>query len=427
MAWQCGACGAENPDGTRFCGQCGERAGAGGGDTDAALADALTSFVSAQVAEKIAATGELREERRLVTCLFADLSGFTPLADRLDPEELVEVIDPIIERLTNIVGRYEGYVDKFAGDALLAFFGAPVAHEDDAQRALKVALEMHRELAELVPELPPEAAGLTLHIGVNTGHVVARVLGTDVRMDYALLGDAVILAQRLEAATPAGATYVGLATHELTRGDFVFAPVGELELKGKAEPVMAWRLIGEGKHRRAGEPLFVGRDEEYARVRSLIDALGDGEGALVSVAGDPGVGKSRLTEEARDYARLRGLRWMTARCVSYGSGIAYWPYSELFRRLAAITPRDPDDVALPRLTEGLDAAGFGDSRPFFARLVGLPAPEIEHYDPESFRRELHAAMARGLAWIASNGPTVLALEDLQWADASSISLTAELV
>ncbi|HEV3472961.1 MAG TPA: adenylate/guanylate cyclase domain-containing protein, partial [Actinomycetota bacterium] len=261
MSWVCSACGGDNPEGTRFCGHCGA-AHAEDPAREATVADALKSFVSAQVAEKIVgAGGEVREERRLVTALFADLSGFTPLADRLDPEQLLEVIDPIIESMTNIVGRYEGYVDKFAGDALLAFFGAPVAHEDDAHRALMVATEMHHELAELAKKLPPEAGELTLHIGVNSGRVVARVLGTDVRMDYTVLGDAVILAQRLESAAPAGETYVGEETYQLTRDRFEFESVGELTLKGKAETVPAWRLIGEIRRTR-GLARMVGRDTE---------------------------------------------------------------------------------------------------------------------------------------------------------------------
>jgi adenylate cyclase len=150
MSWTCSSCGGTNPDGTRFCGSCGKPASQG--PEQSSVEDALKSFVSSQVADKIIeSAGEVSQERRLVTALFADLSGFTPLADRLDPEELLEVIDPIIRALTDVVGRYEGYVDKFAGDALLAFFGAPIAHEDDAERALLVATEMHEELARTLP------------------------------------------------------------------------------------------------------------------------------------------------------------------------------------------------------------------------------------------------------------------------------------
>ena len=219
-AWLCASCEGENPEGTRFCGHCGAAAAA----SDSPIAQTLRSFVAEPVAERLVeAGGEFPEERRLITALFADVSGFTALADRLDPEELLEVIDPVIRGLSNIVGRFDGYVEKFAGDALLALFGAPVSHEDDAARALLVALEMHRELARLCKNLPHQAE-LTLHCGVNSGHGIARVLGSEARMDYAVLGDSVILAQRLEAAAPKGETYVGDSTYRLTADRFEFEP-----------------------------------------------------------------------------------------------------------------------------------------------------------------------------------------------------------
>src|SRR5205085_5313546 len=242
--WVCGACGGDNPEGMRFCGHCGaaRTADARRGEPD--VADALRSFVVGAVADRLVETGgKLPEERRLITALFADVSGFTSLADRLDPEQLLEVIDPVIAGLSSIVGRYEGYVEKFAGDALLALFGAPVTHEDDAERALRVALEMHTELGRLCRELPHDAE-LTLHVGINSGHGIARILGSEARMDYAVLGDSVILAQRLESAAPPGETYVSEMTVRLAGGRFDLEPVGELTLKGKSEPVPAWRLIG---------------------------------------------------------------------------------------------------------------------------------------------------------------------------------------
>src|SRR5690348_1125623 len=203
--WTCATCGGENPSGTRLCGHCGAAAEAAPAATpEQDTAQALRSFVAGPVADRLVeAGGTLPEERRLVTALFADVSGFTALADRLDPEQLLEVIDPVISALSSVVGRHGGYVEKFAGDALMALFGAPVSHEDDAARAVRAALEMHTELERIVRALPHDA-GLTLHVGINSGHGIARILGSEARMDYAVLGDAVILAQRLEAAAPPG-------------------------------------------------------------------------------------------------------------------------------------------------------------------------------------------------------------------------------
>src|SRR5882724_10332974 len=190
--WTCADCGGENVPATRFCGHCGAARSEVAHESERDVADALRSFVAEQVADVLIEAGDkLPEERRLITALFADVSGFTSLADRLDPEDLLEVIDPVISGLSSIVGRYGGYVEKFAGDALLALFGAPVAHEDDAARALRVALEMHEELARLRADLP-NAENLTLHVGVNSGHGIARIIGSEVRTDYGVLGDAVI-------------------------------------------------------------------------------------------------------------------------------------------------------------------------------------------------------------------------------------------
>src|SRR5205807_5373398 len=159
----------------------------------AAVVDALRGFVVSGPGPASSAGGRvLRAERRLVTALFADISGFSELTGRLDAEQLVEVIDPVIAALSNVVGRYEGVIEKFAGDALMALFGAPVAHDDDAARALRVAMDMHRELAGLVPRLSAEASGLRLHVGINSGRGIGRVIGSKVRLDYGVLGDVVV-------------------------------------------------------------------------------------------------------------------------------------------------------------------------------------------------------------------------------------------
>ena len=430
MPWACSSCGGDNPDGMRFCGHCGTPASAPELEPAAepAVSRALESFVSRQVAEHLVASGgEIEEERRLVTALFADLSGFTPLADRLDPEELLEVVDPIIGRLTNIVGRYEGYVDKFAGDALLAFFGAPVAHEDDAQRALMVAAEMHQEIERILPELPEDAGELTLHIGVNSGRVVARVLGTEVRMDYSVLGDAVILAQRLESAAPANETYVGQTTYELTHEHFDFEPVGELKLKGKSTPVAAFRLVGRKRSWGARrDNVFVGREQELQTVDAALAGLSEGRGAVVSVSGEPGVGKSRLTAEVKRRAQDRGALWLTTRCLSYGAGIAYWPVAELFRRVAGVAPEDRPEVALARLEEATTELGGDAVLPYFARMLGLAAPVVDELEPEAYRRGLHDAVMAAVTQMSGKQPIVLVVEDLHWADASTVALSTDL-
>jgi class 3 adenylate cyclase len=374
----------------------------------------------------------LRDERRLVTALFADISGFSELAARLDAERLQEVIDPVIAALSNVVGRYEGVIEKYAGDALMALFGAPVAHDDDAARALHTALDMHRELARLVPQLPPEAANLRLHIGVNSGHGIARVIGSEVRFDYAVLGDVVVLAQRLEAATPVGETYVGAATQQLTARDFELEPVGELAVKGKQEPVPAWRLVGPRSHREhapaaaADARALVGRDQEMGAMNRFSARLEEGAGGAVFVLGEAGVGKTTLCQSLRARAVAQGWDWLAARCLSYGGELAYWPYADLLRRTLGTVDLAPSE-ALDRVTAELAAAGLEDSLPFIGSLMGLEGAPAAEISPQGFQRRLHESVVALLAARARARPTILMLDDLHWADGPTVTLTGELL
>jgi len=395
-----------------------------GEPTTPQLTEALRSFVAAPVADRLEEEGgHLQEQRRLITALFADISGFTPLADRLDPEELLEIIDPVVSALSSVVGRYEGFVEKFAGDALLALFGAPVSHDNDAARALIVALEMHRTLADLRQELPHDARELTLHIGVNSGHGIARLIGSSVRTDYGVLGDSVILAQRLESAAPPGETYVSESTHALTSSGFEFEPVGELTLKGKTEPVRAWRLVGERRElARTSEPLF-GRHAELESLTDRIGALQEGDAGVVAVLGEPGVGKSRLVEAARSIAAERGLRWLDARCLSYGAGLAYWPIVDLLRREAAIDRESPEEIVLARLGEMLPVDP--EDVALVAGLLGFEMTQLE-LEPEAVRRRVHATVVEWLGSIGQADGLVLSVEDVHWADSATAALLAEI-
>ena len=283
VRWGCARCGGTNPDATRFCGHCGAR----------------NEAVEASPAEP--RIGELR----LVTALFADISGFTALSEQLAPDDLAEVIDPILVALGEIVDRHGGFINKYAGDAVLALFGAPVAHEDDVSRALAAALEMHREVDRLLVALPRSAADLTLHIGVNTGHAVARAFGADARVDYSVIGDAVNTAQRIEAAARPGETLVGERTWELGRDEFDLEPSGEIEARGKATPLRVFRLVGVRSAAAApvpttaSGPVLVGRHAQMVDLESVIDRLRAGDGGVLVVIGDAGVGKSARPRRAR--------------------------------------------------------------------------------------------------------------------------------
>jgi tetratricopeptide (TPR) repeat protein len=332
----------------------------------------------------------------------------------------------VIATLSDIVGRYDGYVEKYAGDALLALFGAPVSHEDDAARALLVALEMHRELKRVCGELPYDPE-LTLHVGVNSGHAIARILGSEARLDYGVLGDSIILAQRLESVAPPNETYVSDLTYRLTEARFEFEPVGELTLKGKSEPVHAWRVVRERATPASLRSALVGRDRELAMLEEILAALVEGKGAVVALTGEAGVGKSRLTDAMRQRAEALGIRYLDARCLSYGAELAYWPLIDLLRRTAELRIElDPSEAAM-RLQILLRAVP--NAVPYFARLLSLTTPEgdgVAALEPEAFRRGLHEAFVSWLRALASENPVLLALEDLHWADESTIALVTDL-
>ena len=353
------------------------------------MVDVLRSLVSDELTRALVEQGgRIPEQKRLVTALFADLSGFTPLSGRLDPETLAATVDPLLAGLTRAVRRGEGYVGSFAGDALLAFFGAPTAHEDDVERALRCALQMLHEWPALQEAAGEHAQALSLRIGVDTGHVLARLLGGDVRTDYAVMGNAVNMAQRLQSQAPQGACYVGETTARLAADAFELASVGDLQVKGRAEPLPAYLLVGERRRtvlRRAalGTPLR-GRDDELAALRARVSAPTGG----VVLVGEAGAGKSRLLDAVRPDAAA----WREGGCAAHDD-TSYRPWR------AAL--------------DGLEAQGIDVLRG--AAWSGTP----------SARRAL---VARDVAAaLRSVAPVVVVLEDLHWADAPTLDLLHDLL
>jgi hypothetical protein len=265
---------------------------------------------------------------------------------------------------------------------------------------------MHRELAALVPQLSPEAAGLRLHAGVNSGRGVGRMIGSDVRLDYGVLGDVVVLAQRLEAAAPSGETYVGEATFELTNKEFDFEAPGELRVKGKDEPIKAWRLIGPRRRPTAtiatsdnGKALL-GRERELASIESFAGSVAHGCGRAVFVVGEPGVGKTALCEAVGASAAAHGWSWLPARCLSYGGELAYWPFADLFRHLFGLVEGLPKPEMLAILEAELAALGVGEALPFIAVLCGAENAPSTEMGAQSFQVRLHesvVAVVRALA------------------------------
>jgi class 3 adenylate cyclase/tetratricopeptide (TPR) repeat protein len=389
----CPACGHASPDGFRFCGNCG----------------------SPLVRD--AAVG--RQVRKTITVVFCDLAGSTALGERLDPESLQRVMSQYFQRTREVLERHQGTVEKFIGDAVVGVFGVPLLHEDDALRAVRAAVELQAALAELNKELERDwGVTLQLRTGVNTGEVVS---GTAAAGSALVLGDAVNVAARLEQAAAPGEVLIGQTTWQLVRDAVTAEPVAPLALKGKADQVAAWRLLGvtpdvPGHARRRDAPM-VGREPQR---RLLLDAfdrvVAERACRLVTVLGAAGVGKSRLVDEALASIGERATI-LSGRCLSYGEGITYWPVAEVVRQAAGIARDDSLPAAqgkLAALLAGQDQAERIASR--ITDLVGLG--EVAGGGSQ----ETFWAVRKLFEHVASRRPLVVALEDLHWAEPTLLDL-----
>src|SRR5437899_9796918 len=317
----CPACGVSNPPANKFCGECGApmTAAAPAPAPTAAAAPARyaspESYTPKHLAEKILTSkGALEGERKSVTVMFSDVSGFTAMSERLDPEEVHAIMDRAFEVSLSEVDRYEGTINQFLGDGVMALFGAPIAHEDHAHRALSAALAIQRELKPLADDVRRmHGIEFRMRMGVNTGLVVVGAIGKDLRMDYTAVGDTTNLAARLIGIAQPGQIVVSLRAPPLRDGFFVFEDLGEFQVKGKTEPVRAYALISEihGRTRlevskERGLTPLVGRDRELASLAEIHRRAAGGQGAIAMLVGEPGVGKSRLLYEF--FHRLHGDR-----------------------------------------------------------------------------------------------------------------------
>ena len=391
---RCPACGGENPENKRFCKHCGGTLGAlcaacgAQLEPDNQFCGDCGTPISPGPASGRTLPGDLPQpvpgfapvsERRLCSVLFVDLVGFTPLAEKRDPEEIRELLSLYFDRAQAIVGHYGGTVEKFIGDAVMAVWGAPVANEDDAERAVRAALDIVASVTELGAESGVELAA---RAGVVTGEVAITIGKVSEGM---VLGDTVNSASRVQSVAPPGAVLVDESTWRAASGAIAFSEVGALRLKGREEPVQAWRAVrvvaqrkGVGRSERL-EPPFVGRDEELRLIKDLFHATAREQRArLVSVTGIPGIGKSRLGWEFLKY--IDGLAetvyWHQGRSPAYGEGITFWALGEMVRMRAGIN--ESEDATSSRSKLSTTVAEFVPDpeerrwvEPRLAHLLGL--------------------------------------------------------
>lgn len=372
------------------------------------------------------------DERKVVTILFADISGFTALAEKEDSENVRELINSCFGYLVPVVARYGGTIDKFMGDGIMALFGAPAAHEDDAERALRTALEM---MAALQTFNRAKGTTLGLHVGINTGRVIAGQIGSQHQSDYSVMGDAVNLAARLEDASSEGEIFVGSNTYQKTEQIFDFEAIPVLTLKGKEKPVPAWRLRGlkSSPARIRGhaglQASLIGRDSELRAINSVVTHLQDGKGGVIAIIGEAGLGKSRLLREARSYAETKGT-WIEGRALPYTAGDNYFLAREVLCSLVGLTPNTVSQEASLLLFRSLTNCVDGqaaEAYSFLARLLDLPLDQssserIRFVSPEALQAGIVDSFCTYVQARAQRRPLVLVWEDLHWCDPSSLQI-----
>jgi class 3 adenylate cyclase/tetratricopeptide (TPR) repeat protein len=422
---RCGACGADNPEGARFCNACGER------------------LEAAPASDPVARTGTQSGERRVVTMLFCDVRGSTAMAEELDPEDWTDVMNEAFEHLIAPVVRHEGTVARLMGDAILAFFGAPTAHEDDPQRAVMAGLEIVSSITALREKLARERGlDLNVRVGINTGPVVVGDVGSELKQEYSAMGDAVNVAARMEQTAEPGTVQITEDTYRLVSDLFEVESLGGVELKGKRKPVSSYRVLGRRDApwtvraaRRLDAPL-VGREPEMRVIRAALEGAQEGRGGVVLLCGDPGLGKSRLIEEANAiWSELEpgdDRRWDFWRCVPYDTMQPYAQYRRLIRERAGVKETDDAETVRTRiaaLMEAIALEGWEARSERVARaLLGVELPDEPPLEGEEFQREATELVAGST--VAEGGRRLIVFEDLHWCDHASLDLvraTVELV
>lgn len=456
---RCAQCGSHSPETASFCAGCGARLEvapaldphlvgdestleAASASRPAAVGDRSLprAYTPPHLVERILASrGALEGERKTVTALFCDIVDSTGTAERIGSEAMAGLVEEFLTRSLAEVHRYEGTLTQFLGDGFLALFGAPLAHEDHAHRALLAAWGIMTALHTDPIRLPGDGT-LEVRMGLNSGEVVVGQIGDSLRMEYTAIGDTVNLAARLQASADPGAIFLSASTVGAAEGSVEVEPLGQRTVKGRAQPVSVFRLVGVPRPTQARRPAaagspLIGRSGQLETLVARIEALGGGQGGLVLVSGEAGVGKSRLIAELRRSPQATAVTWLEGRTLSFGRTIGYWPFLEALRGYCGIADDDGESESFTKL-EGRVRDLFGDDAPqvlpYLATLLGLQvtgelAERVRYLDGWAMGSQILLSVRRLFERLAREGPVVLVIEDLHWIDQSSTELIEHLL
>ncbi len=427
----CPHCGMSNRPGAKFCDECGH-------DLKKQKAaplfgyDEPHSYTPKFLADKILTSrSSIEGERKLVTVLFADVAHYTSISEKMDPEEVHQIMDGCFTILMDEIHRYEGTINQFTGDGVMALFGAPVAHEDHARRACHAALAIQNSLKSYEKQLE-EKFGIVfrMRIGLNSGPVVVGSIGDDLRMDYTAVGDTTNLAARMESAAPPGSVLVTKTTHRLVQDFFEFKSLGKIPVKGKKEPQETFELIKtsvvetriEASVAR-GLSRFVGRKNSMAALLDALDKVKAGSGQVIGLLGEAGVGKSRLLLEFRNMLPQDKYGYIEGRCLQYGSSMAYLPVLDILRTYFEIKEGDGETLIKKKMDEkilDLDEKLKGVIPPFQALLsLKVDDEDFSKLEPKEKRERTFEALRDLILRMSQEKPLVLTVEDIHWMDKTS--------
>jgi class 3 adenylate cyclase/tetratricopeptide (TPR) repeat protein len=406
----CSECGTIYVTGSKFCDECGLK-------FDHEI-DPTKSGISSD------------GERKHVTVLFSDLSGYTTMSERLDPEEVKEITGLMFDNVAKIVNKYDGFIEKYAGDAVMALFGANQSHEDDPVRAIKAAQEIHGWVESKSPQYEDSVGQpLVMHTGITTGLVVTGELNLEKGV-HGTAGDTINVAARLSGAASSGDILVDYETYKRSEGYFRFEDLEPIRLKGKTKPVQVHKFLStkvqpQKIHRLHGlRAELIGRKAEMGQLKKAVDNLKQGKGAVFSIMGTAGTGKSRLVEEFKASLDLKKIQWREGHAFPYAQNIPYFPLIDLISKTIRIDEGDSPNTVKEKLESSLEViiGKEQDIAPYIGNLFALDYPEIDDVSPEFWKTELQKAILKVLTALAQRASTVICLEDLHWADPSTLEL-----